>query len=69
MEQFINTKLKERGKSKAWLARQMGIYPQALNKKIKLGSWTLKDFLIVLDAFGVGALEILEAVKKMKEGE
>lgn len=69
MEHFINRKLKEKGRSKAWLARQMGIYPQALNKKIKFGSWTLKDFLIVLDAFGVGEFEILEAVKKMKEGE
>jgi lambda repressor-like predicted transcriptional regulator len=69
MNKFITEKLKKKGKSKAWLARQMGISPQNLNGKIKEShTWSLPDYLKVLDALGVIELEILESIKKIKKG-
>jgi hypothetical protein len=47
----------------------MAISPQNLNGKLKPEhTWSLPDYLKVLDALGVIELEILESIKKIKKG-
>lgn len=64
MKQFIEDLLHERRKTKTWLAGQLGIRKQSLNRKFENDSWNMKTFIKLLDIFQLTNDQIIEYIRK-----
>lgn len=67
MNKLLLELLHERRQTKKWLADGMGISKQLLNEKLKRNYFTFKEWLKIIDVFGLNDDEILSYIHKARE--